>query len=625
MKKIKYLLFLFAFSTLFLFTGVVKAEEPFYNITGLYLKSTEVDAGGKLYVDLYMIETDESTQITGYFYNGSMDNPKLIGLDLKDIDTRNPYFELSSYMLPGETYHLDTIYVKDSKDAISYVTSPNGTPNYMNLQGKDTFKVKSTPEIRRFATANTTPIKPDGLAKFWLDTDIEFDYLSIGIRNTSSGYSDSIGYLSKQSDGSYALDLTKVNSGNIMDGNYMVTDMFFFLKNSTSTLHYSKNSVGADVQPLKFDVFFQVKSEEQTVVAPVESDFLKSIELKSTTAKANDRVFVKLNSTKGIISAKLIFSNDTDSMTVNLKNLTTEPNFIVPYTTKAGTYNLDYAILKDVDGKEYQYRKGEDYYNIKHFDFNSTLTVEEEKVVGDILNIDNSKITTDTVEKIKELESNVVIEIDASANPIITKELFESIKETNKTFVIKYNNVEWTFNGLDVKNAKQIDVSTSIYNVTEEDALSGKVKSGLVLDFADNDKLPGKCLIKLYNNEQIAQILNKNNANVYYFNEKTKKFDEIKLNAEYNTEGYYEFYVDHNSKYVITTEKLDDSLISEKTTDSNKSSKGISLNTILLIAIPSAIVIILLIVFILAKKNKKNNKKEVAKEEVKTKEDKKEE
>ena len=142
MKKIKYLVFLFAFATIFLFGSNVKAEAAFYNITGLYLKNTEVDAGGKLYVDLNMVEKDESTEIIGYFYSGTMDNHKLIGLTLKDVLTDNPYFELSSYMLPGESFHLDSLYVKDSKDSKSYVTSPNGYNDYMNLQGKDTFKVK---------------------------------------------------------------------------------------------------------------------------------------------------------------------------------------------------------------------------------------------------------------------------------------------------------------------------------------------------------------------------------------------------------------------------------------------------------------------------------------------------
>lgn len=310
-------------------------------------------------------------------------------------------------------------------------------------------------------------------------------------------------------------------------------------------------------------------------------------------------------------------------MTVNLKQMTSEPNFIVPYTTSAGTYDLDYAIIKTVDGKEYQYRKGADYYNIKHFDFNSKLTIVDEKVESDSLNLDNAKISADDIEKLKEIESNVVIEIDATNNSVISKELFEIIKGSNKTVVIKNNNVEWTFNGLDVKDAKQIDVSTKIYDVTEEDEVSGKVKSGVVIDFADNDKLPGKCLIKLYNNEKIAEILNKNNANIYYFNEKTNKFEEIKLNAEYNSDGYYEFYISHNSKYVITTEKIDTEYVDDSK-ETTKSSSGMDLKTILLIAIPSAVVIILIIVVLVVSKKRKNNKTQSVKKEEKT-EDKKEE
>ena len=624
MKKTKYLLFLFMFSALFLFAGVVEAKEPFYNITTLYLKSTNVDAGGKIPVDLYMVKKDESTKINGYFaeLNGSN---KYITLEMKDVNTDNPYFELSSYMLPGEKYRLNMIDVEDSEDKITY--SLVGGQNYMNPQGKNEFQVNDVYKLNGFSTAGNTTVAKDGKVSFNINTNFDFSYVSIVFRNTTAGGAGSIAYLNKESNGTYTLDLTRTNDSSVItDGDYKVTDIFFTPSNMKSgpAVHFSNYSSGGDVLPLVFNNTFTIKTEEQ-VIAPVEETVLTGVEVKSTTAKINDRVFVTLRSNKSIISAKLIFSNENESMTVNLKNMTSEPNFIVPYTTSAGTYKLDYAIIKTVDGKQYQYRSGEDYYNIKHFDFNSTLTIEEEKVETDSLNLDNSKITAETIENLKKIESNVVIEIDASNNPVITKELFETIKGSNKTVVIKNNNVEWTFNGLDVKEAKKIDVTTSIYTVGEENSISDKVKSGLVIEFAENEKLPGKCLIKLYNNEQLAQILNKNKANIYYYNEKTGKFEEIKLNAEYKSDGYYEFYISHNSKYVITTEKIDDSLISGKTTDSNKGSKGISLNTILLIAIPSAVVIILLIVFLVAKKKNKNNKKEVTKEEVKTKEDKKEE
>ena len=620
MKKTKIVALLFIFASFFFFgSSIVEAKEPFYNITGLYLKSDEVDAGDKLYVDLYM-NANESTEIRGYFaeLTGS---GKYITLELKDVTKNNPYFSLSSYMLPGESYRLNMLTVKDSEDEITY--SLVGGQNYMNPQGKNTFKIKDVNKLNNFATTGETTVKKDGKVKFNIDTNFEFEYVSIGFRNLTAGTSGHLAYLNKESDGTYTLDLTRTNdSSTIIDGEYKITDIFFFLKNTRQSLQYSSQTVGGGTLPFGFDSRFTVKSEEQ-VIAPAEEAVLTGVEVKSETAKINDRVFVTLRSNKSIISAKLIFSNENESMTVNLKQMTSEPNFIVPYTTSAGTYDLDYAIIKTVDGKEYQYRKGADYYNIKHFDFNSKLTIVDEKVESDSLNLDNAKISADDIEKLKEIESNVVIEIDATNNSVISKELFEIIKGSNKTVVIKNNNVEWTFNGLDVKDAKQIDVSTKIYDVTEEDEVSGKVKSGVVIDFADNDKLPGKCLIKLYNNEKIAEILNKNNANIYYFNEKTNKFEEIKLNAEYNSDGYYEFYISHNSKYVITTEKIDTEYVDDSK-ETSKSSSGMDLKTILLIAIPSAVVIILIIVVLVVSKKRKNNKTQSVKKEEKT-EDKKEE
>ncbi|MBR2840640.1 MAG: hypothetical protein IKF01_02085 [Bacilli bacterium] len=598
MKKLKLFgVLLVVVSGFLIGNNVVKGESPFYNITGLFLKNSEVGAGERIYVDLYMIHKDSSTNITGYFSNGKGSD---IGLQLKDIN-KNPYFEVSNFMKPGDTYTLTSIKVVDSKDSITYSMIPGGPAPGMNPLGKNVVSIKAQDKLKHMELVGNSLVDSKGKMTIKLETDVNCDYISVNVRNKTIPSMSSIVYLNKTSNNYYELNLS-TGSDKLTSGDYYISDVFMFEKNTTT--HYSYNSIGDDVLPLNYQVEFQIIDNEKTEDLNV-PDLLKAISVNSVNAKLNEKVNVNIDTTKDLSSATLIFSNEKESMIVNLKNLNSiDTYFVIPFTTNAGTYNLDYAILKDVNGKEYQYRKGEDYHTVKHFDFNSSITVVNEIAGGDLLNLDNSKMTADVLEKIKALESNIVIEVNANDNPIILKELFETIKDSNKTIIIKYRDLEWTFNGLDIKKPKQIDVSTNIYNVSEDSDISSRVEEGFVLDFADNDELPGKCLIKVYNSDIISKIMNKNNANVYYYNEETNKFEIIKLNTEYSDNGYYEFYINHNSKYVVTSKKIEDKYMSGKkiTEKSNKDSK-----LALFIAVPSIILVIVVIIIIFVKKKKKVN------------------
>lgn len=305
-------------------------------------------------------------------------------------------------------------------------------------------------------------------------------------------------------------------------------------------------------------------------------------------------------------------------MTVNVKDLDTNPYFIVPFTTSGGKYQLDYAILKDVNGKEYQFRKGESYYNVMHYDFKTSLVVSEDFVEGSVLSLDNDKINDAVINKIKELDSNLVFEINANNHSIVSSDLFETIKGVNKTLVFRYKDLEWTFNGLDVVNPKQIDVSTSLYDSKEDDdLLNGEGYQGIVLDFADNEKLPGKCLIKIYNSDLLSKILDQKNANIYYYDEKNDKYQVIKLGAEYAANGYYDFYISHNSKYLITVDKIPEKEIMP-TVDAdiiNGTKEEETTDIFKIISVVAILVIIVMGVVIMILINNKDSKRAVIKKQ----------
>ena len=89
--------------------------------------------------------------------------------------------------------------------------------------------------------------------------------------------------------------------------------------------------------------------------------------------------------------------------------------------------------------------------------------------------------------------------------------------------------------------------------------------------------------------------MNKNKANVYYYNEDTEKFEIIKLATKYvENGGYYEFYIDHNSKYVITTDKIENKYIaSTSAISSSNNFSNLAIIIVALLVVGTMVIIIL--------------------------------
>ena len=212
------------------------------------------------------------------------------------------------------------------------------------------------------------------------------------------------------------------------------------------------------------------------------------------------------------------------------------------------------------------------------------------------------------IKKISEVESNIKVEVDASTNPIISQALFDAIKGQDKILVIKYNDIEWIFNGNDIKGAKSIDVSVQITDNVDE--LTG-ISEGINIIFADNGVLPGKCLIRIANSNIMNNILNSKEANVYYYYKDQKLYDEIGNDLKMTEDGYYEFYIDHNSSYVITKEKLSDTYIVNKiagelnnNSNSDIQDNKISINNNFLVIILVLAILVFIALVVIFKKKK---------------------
>ena len=119
----------------------------------------------------------------------------------------------------------------------------------------------------------------------------------------------------------------------------------------------------------------------------------------------------------------------------------------------------------------------------------------------------------------------------------------------------------------------------------------------------------------------MRKYLDTDKVYVYYFNEENQKLEKIAYELEI-VDGFFQFYINHNSDYVMTSNKVDDIFVDEvsskeiyennqeKIDSSNAitSSNTISVYQIVIIAL-AAIILVLVIVLIVKsiRKNKNNN------------------
>ncbi|MBR1884334.1 MAG: hypothetical protein IJ809_05330 [Clostridia bacterium] len=375
-------------------------------------------------------------------------------------------------------------------------------------------------------------------------------------------------------------------------------------------------------------------------------------------AKVNDKVYANFevkdvngNSINGKVRGiilNFVDKNSGETLIATVRDvgiIGKTPYFVIPYTTVPGDYELTYAIFTLGSGKEFHFRNEEGLGQIKYFDFNTVLNVSssisETKEETGYLDLENDKITESVIAKIKESSENVTVTINADSAPVIKSEVFEAIKGKNKLLVINYGANQWIFNGKDIKELKDIDVSMSMKesgasNVDSD--LASMVSKALVLDYADNGNLPGKALIRIKATDNVQSYLNSDNIYVYYYNEEDKKFEKVAFYLTVSTDGYYEFYINHNSNYIITTEEVDEEFVSDtnnslstkiqgndnytvkatsnngnnntSNAQSNNNAEGtITINMYqLVIIVLAAVIIILIIIMFVISRRKMNNK-----------------
>lgn len=243
---------------------------------------------------------------------------------------------------------------------------------------------------------------------------------------------------------------------------------------------------------------------------------------------------------------------------------------------------------------------------------------KEEKKETRNVSYDNENITTEILNQIKTTDEITNVTINAKNNSVIKKEVFSAIKGLDKELVINTNNdIQITMNGKDVKEVKDIDVKVNYTKLSTDVDLKEYADEAIILNFKPNGVLPATAKIKIKITDEMKKTLNdKNSVYVYYYNETSKKLEEIATNIKIQDDSF-EFTIKHNSKYIISSTKIEktNNTVSENNKDvSFLESKKMY---ILIIGVTLFVIILVLIIVIVdrKKKSKKIEKNGKVKEE----------
>ena len=258
---------------------------------------------------------------------------------------------------------------------------------------------------------------------------------------------------------------------------------------------------------------------------------------------------------KPVTSVMLSFTNQNDNTVLNvyLNSIDNNPYFVIPSNATIGRYNINYGYLSFDDGtsEKYQNRPG------KVFSYDGSFEVKEKEFDKEKYSFNSENYDSTVKSDLQKLNNDAIITINANNSPVIYKEIFEAIKSTNRTLIIDYQNLRWTFSGKDIENPKTLEVSVKLDELVSnsENGLKDLIKTkSALLEFTNNGELPGKTLIKL-DGKDLEKYFNSDVIYVYYYDETNKDVLKVAMEVRKNN-GFFEFYINHNSKYIITSQEI---------------------------------------------------------------------
>ena len=371
--------------------------------------------------------------------------------------------------------------------------------------------------------------------------------------------------------------------GAVFPGEYEVRAMTCFSKNQPNQYLVEKNSnlTYSDNTFVNESGTIQVEEEENKIHSNLNFVYF---ELLDKEVSKGDTVHAYFSANIDIKSILVSFYNPitNEEVSVSLKGVE-ERYFVVPSTIALGNYQLSYILMKGVNGESYTLMNDSDgiklyqdgllaYSNIS-VDFNQSFLVKdlENTLEGDLASgaktyfFDNANYSSDIQSQIDSLDDTATIYVVADHLSVIQKDLFQSIQGTNRTLVVNYLESEWVFHGSDITNLKNVDVSLLLGDVSHQDFQEADFIKDLpektkVLTFSNNGELPGRALIRLKSTD-LDQVFAGDDLYIYYYDSKQNCLYKVAIEVQMKN-GYYEFYLQHNSSYLLTSKLLNKNYVS---------------------------------------------------------------
>ena len=495
---------------------------------------------------------------------------------------------------------------EDVRDILVNVSSEK---NYTYFGGKVTFKVTTTEPVKSaYLTFVDRTKKTANLTFFTVNL------LSDG----------------KSNEFTYTVNAPSYGINNVYEGKYKLEEIMLFDMNDNK-LTYNTNIEKAEEYHSKYkELDYTLYIGKSVTDLIKESNFeLKNVKLTKNEAKVGDKLNVDFdfyyNSPMLEIQSVLLTFSDEQTgevFSTYLKSFSRDSSIIIPSNTKEKEYTLKAVTItfNSYVGETNTIILDNSVLNENKDIFNQKLKIVENKDAG--LYFIAEELYETSYDIIKKAKENAIITINADGKSTLPSELFDAIKETSKQLVIQYDKNEWVFSGVDIEKSKPIDVSMNFYDankLVEENIKTVVGDKAVVLEFPQNGNLPGKALIRIKNEE----VFNKLTGDVYYvyhIDDIENKLNKVAVEIQKSTDGYLEFYINHNSKYVITNEEINDNEVvskddsiakvntvaetAKKDTKENEKNN----NTVYIIFGVMALIIIVLVVVVIKMNNKLSKK-----------------
>ena len=637
-----FLMAIFGYATMQFKDAYAMKDNAFEGFTGLYIpEGTTAAPGEKVNVDFYgtavwenvsihMISTTSSDNFTVYLKNlhsGNINDPAYFILP----EAGNTHSSNPDGVKAGETYELNQVCLSHSETVQCYTTNQNDKDlPFMNPGQRKYVKVSDTKDTNETSDFHLNQIKLKTTdvkigEKIYFDlkyTGKKPQFISVWMK---SEYEDIRCFAIEDLDGNPYVFLDDMVFNNLVSGNYSISALSVGFEDVPDIMFYANTEEYKDVNHDDVDWKWFTSTDKVKITGDNSgtidnvNNFADIISLSTQQAKINDKISVELkdNNTE-IESALLLFEGVGFKSTINayVKSIKNNPYFIVPFNAQNGDYALQSVIIKYSDGTKKYYRLSSNdassklAYIVLQVENDSSTLIERDKAY-----LDNMDYNSRMLAALDEMTEDAIITVNATGNPFVDKGLFELIRETRKTLIIEYFDSEWVFSGTDIVSPKSIDVSMGYESITDKninnnDMLNDLGKESLMLTFANNGELPGKALIRLKAN-QVDEMFSGDSLFIYFYNEENN-LDPVAMEVQKDND-YYDFYINHNSKYVLTNKKLSGSYVTNNDkylklntkTDSNNNKEDNNFKKNMIIVCGAIIVLLIIIIIILTKKKKK--------------------